>query len=87
MFFVYVLQSLKDGKLYIGFTADIENRIKEHSSGKNASTESRSPFKLAYYEAHNSKKDALRRESYFKTSKGKATLRQMIRNYLTEKIV
>jgi len=82
MFYVYVLKSLKDGKFYIGFTEDVKRRIKDHNSGKVLSTQKRKPFKLLYYEAHLSKKDALRRENYFKTTKGKTTLRQMLRESL-----
>jgi predicted GIY-YIG superfamily endonuclease len=41
--------------------------------------------KMLYYEAHLSKADAVRREQYFKTTKGKSTLRQMLRGSL-EKI-
>jgi hypothetical protein len=40
------------------------------------------PFKLLYYEAHSSEEDAGRREKYFKTDKGKSSLKQMIRNSL-----
>ncbi|MDD3648378.1 MAG: GIY-YIG nuclease family protein [Candidatus Dojkabacteria bacterium] len=79
MFFTYVLLSLSDAKFYIGFTRDINRRLLEHNQGKSASTKPRRPFKLIYYEAHISKQDALRREKYFKTSKGKSTLRQMLR--------
>lgn len=81
-FFVYVLLSLKDHKFYIGFTNDLERRIKEHERGKNISTNSRLPVKLIYFEGHLSKEDALRRESYFKTTKGKTTLRQILKEYL-----
>ena len=79
MYYVYVLLSLKDKKFYIGFTNDFKRRLKEHNSGKNISTKSRLPLKLLYYEAHLSKTDAARRERYFKTSKGKSTLKQMLR--------
>jgi len=82
MYYVYVLLSLKDDKFYIGFTADLKRRLKEHNSGKNISTKSRRPLKLIYYEAHLSKLDAERRERYFKTTKGKASLKQMLRNFL-----
>jgi putative endonuclease len=84
MHYVYVLLSLKDEKFYIGFTNDLERRLKEHNSGKNISTKSRLPLKLFYYEAHLSKKDAARRERYFKTTKGKSTLKQMLRDSLME---
>jgi len=83
MFYFYVLISLKDLKLYLGFTSrhpDI--RAKEHNNGKNISTKKRRPFKLIYYEAHLNENDARRREKYFKSSKGKASLKQMIRNSL-----
>ena len=82
MFYVYVLRSFKDKKFYIGFTNDLKRRMKEHNSGKNISTRPRLPLKLVYYEAHLSKADAERRERYFKTTKGKSTLRQMLKESL-----
>ena len=82
MYFVYVLLSLKDDKFYIGYSKDLKRRLKEHDSGKNTSTKSRLPLKLIYYEAHLSKADAARRERYFKTTKGKSTLKQMLRESL-----
>ena len=86
MYFVYVLQSVKDGNFYIGFTKDVKKRFNDHVGGKNTSTECRLPLKLIYYEAHCSKEDALRRENYFKTSKGKTTLHQILREYLAQSI-
>ncbi len=84
MYYVYVLLSLRDYKFYIGFTSDLRRRIKEHNAGKNISTKPRLPLKLFYYEAHLSKNDAERREQYFKTTKGKSALRQMLRKSLEE---
>jgi putative endonuclease len=80
--FVYVLFSSRDRQFYIGYTANLTRRLKEHHQGKNTSTRARTPLKLIYYEAHLSKVDAQRREKYFKTSKGKTTLRQMVRHGL-----
>ena len=84
MYFVYVLLSLKDQKFYIGFTSNLENRLKDHHAGRNTSTKSRRPFQLVYYEAHLSKEDAQRRERYFKSTKGKVSLKQMLRASLNE---
>jgi putative endonuclease len=81
-YFTYVLLSLRDNKFYIGSTSNIEQRLKYHQQGKNTSTASRLPVELIFYEAFKSKEDALRRELYFKTTKGKTTLRQMLREYL-----
>ena len=81
-YYVYVLFSDRDGKLYIGFTDNLERRLKEHEQGKNVSTASRLPVKLIYFEGHLSKEDAMRRESCFKTAKGKMTLRQVLKESL-----
>ena len=76
--YVYVLRSAKDQKFYIGSTNDLQRRVKEHQQGKNVSTAKRLPMELLYFEGHRSKEDAIRREKYFKTTKGKVTLRQML---------
>ena len=74
--------SQKDHKFYIGFTTDVLKRLDQHNAGKNTSTANRRPFILIYYEAHLSQKDAIRRESYFKTTAGKRTLKLMLRDSL-----
>lgn len=66
MFFVYILQSKKDKKLYIGYMADLQKRFKEHNLGLVRSTKPRTPFILAYYEAYASKQDAVLREHNLK---------------------
>lgn len=81
-YYVYILLSLRDRRFYIGLTNDLKRRIAEHKQGKNVSTAKRLPIELIFYEAFLSKKDAERRERYFKTTKGKTTLRQMIRDCL-----
>jgi len=82
MFYTYILLSLSDHKFYIGYSSNLKQRIKDHNEGKNISTEPRRPFKLIYYEAHLSKVDAMRREKYFKTDKGKSSLRLILRDSL-----
>ena len=66
MFYVYVLKSLKDDKLYVGSTDDLRRRLAEHNTGKAKSTASRRPFTLRYYEAYSKEADARRRESMLK---------------------
>lgn len=82
MYYVYILKSLKDLDLYIGRSDDLKRRIIEHNQGKVQSTKSRRPVELVGYEAFRQKGDAVRREKYFKTSKGKSTLRLMLRESL-----
>ena len=62
MFYVYVIQSLKDKTRYIGFTSDIEKRIQDHNKGKTRSIRHKIPFELIYKEEFESKTEALKRE-------------------------
>jgi putative endonuclease len=80
--YVYILLSLKDELFYIGYSDDLKQRVIDHNHGKNISTKNRRPLELIFYEAFPTKTDALKRERYFKTSKGKTVLRQMLQNYL-----
>jgi putative endonuclease len=81
-YYVYILRSFKDAKFYIGYTTDLRKRLKEHHEGIVTSTKSRIPFELIFYEAYRNKYDAIRREKYLKTSKGKNTLKQMLKEFL-----
>ena len=66
MFFVYILKSRKDKKLYFGYTNDLRKRLKEHNLGLVESTKPRKPLYLVYYEAYFSKQDAVKREHNLK---------------------
>lgn len=82
MFYVYVLQSIKDGKLYIGKTVDLKRRFKEHNSGKSAATKNRKPFSLVFDEAFRNKTDAGRDELFFKSGYGREVLADKLKNSL-----
>jgi len=47
--FVYLLESKKDGKFYIGSTDNIKRRLVEHNKGRVKSTKHRIPFIVKYY--------------------------------------
>ena len=78
MYYNYVIKSKKDGKLYIGFTNNLKERIENHNNGLVKSTKDRRPFKLIYYEACLNKNDAIRREKSLKTGFGRAYLKRRI---------
>lgn len=78
MFYVYVLRSDKDSKLYIGHTDDLRRRFKEHNEGKNFSTKSRLPLELIYYEALPTSEEALRREKLYKSGRGHEVLHKIL---------
>ena len=66
MYYVYVLKSMKDQKLYTGSTDDLRKRFSEHNNGRVASTKNRAPFEIVYYEAYKAESDARHREQNLK---------------------
>ena len=72
--YVYVLESLVDHEIYIGYTANLKRRLAEHERGVNFATKFRLPFKLIYFEGCLSEKDAKRREKYLKKTQGRRFL-------------
>ncbi len=57
MYYTYVLVSWKDGNRYVGFTKDLDLRMKQHQLGRVRSTAHRRPLVLIYFEACLSKDD------------------------------
>lgn len=49
-YFVYILQSQKDGSYYIGYTSNIEIRLYEHNSGFSRYTSHKTPWVLMFTE-------------------------------------
>jgi len=86
LFYVYVLESLKDNKRYIGYTTNLKKRLEEHLTGKSFSTKSRLPMKLIYFEACTNQQDAERREEYFKTTRGRRSLAKRLKSYYQSKL-
>ena len=75
---VYVLLSKKDLLLYIGFSTNIDARVKRHNEGGNKSTANRRPLELIFCEFYLFEEDARKREKYFKTSMGKKAIKLML---------
>ena len=85
MYYVYILQSDKDKKLYIGFTKDLKKRVQFHNLGLNTSTARRRPLDLIYYEGYRSEKDAKNREKFLKSGRGHEVIYKQLSNYLKSK--
>ena len=81
MHYVYLLQSAADNGFYIGYSANLRTRIKQHAKGKSFATAFRGPWKLVYYEAYLNQDDALGREKYLKSGAGRRFLKAQLRNY------
>ena len=83
MFYTYVLQSNKSGKLYTGATKDLQKRFKQHCSNEVTVTKHRGPFTLIYYEACINQKDAYHREKYLKSGMGKRYIKNRLKRFLS----
>lgn len=86
-YYVDVLKSLIKDFIYVGFTTDLKTRVKQHNNKEEFSTKSYAPFELIHYEAYRNSKDAKRREGYLKTTKGKTTLKMMLKEYFGQEQV
>lgn len=78
-YYVYILQSLKDHKYYIGSCIDVGRRLDFHNAGLQRSTKSRIPFKLIHVEEFSEKKLALLREKQIKSYKGGEAFKLLIK--------
>jgi len=77
-YYVYVLESLKNGRYYIGHTNDLERRIRQHNSGKTKGNRNCRPFKLIYKEEYRDAPEARKREHYIKRQKSKSFVQSLI---------
>ena len=76
MYYVYIIRSQVDNRLYKGLTKDIDQRIKEHNSGKTKSTRPYKPWSLVYFEEFDNFKAARNREQFFKSGSGREYLKE-----------
>ena len=84
MFSVYVLQSEKTGKYYIGYTSNIQQRLSEHNAGKTKSTRPYRPWSLVYYRDSSSKRAARQIELKIKKMKSRIFIDKLIANQIDE---
>jgi len=78
IYWVYILQSIKDESFYIGYTRNLEARVKEHNEGFTRYTKYKRPWKLVYHEEFNSKTEAIKRELFLKKQKNKEFYKELI---------
>jgi putative endonuclease len=82
IFFLYILYSKENDRIYIGQTNDIDKRLKRHNSGYEKATKAYIPWVLIYIEDFTTREDALQREKYWKQSNNRRRIRnEILRNY------
>lgn len=84
MYYVYILHSTIDKRLYTGSTPDLKKRFRKHNSGLVRSTKNRKPLNLIYYEAYKLPEDGRRREKYLKSGSGRKELAKQLVSIFTK---
>jgi len=72
-YYIYIIQSVKDGSYYKGYSEHPLLRLGQHNNKESIYTSAKVPWKLIYVEEMSSKSSALRRERNLK----KATIERI----------
>lgn len=84
MFTVYVIKNVNSGKMYTGYTSDLDKRLKRHNQelpNKKSSFTSKNPgsWMLVYKEEFINREDAFFREKELKTGKGREFVKSILK--------
>ncbi|WP_163326111.1 GIY-YIG nuclease family protein [Draconibacterium mangrovi] len=77
-YYMYILQSEKNGKYYIGSTQNVEERLQQHNWSRTPSTKSGIPWKLVYSEEFEERPSATQREYEIKQKKSRKYIQFLI---------
>ena len=77
-YFVYLIESERDGIWYVGLSQNPNDRLTEHNKGKSKFTKGHTPWILLYTEKVGELADARKKEQYYKTSAGKRRLMKIL---------
>ena len=74
MFYCYVLRSQKTGRRYVGSRENLTERIRRHNAGESKSTKHGVPWVSVQTESSAIRAEAMERERYYKTGRGRGEL-------------
>ena len=78
----YILKSQSTGKFYKGHTNDLSRRIAEHNSSdkdlKKYTHKDPGPWTLVYSEEFNTRSEAMDREKFYKSGKGREYIKEQL---------
>jgi len=78
-YFVYIIESIKDGSYYVGSTQDLSERIERHNQGRSKYTKAKRPWNLIYHEELLDRSSAIHREKEIKARKSKEYIQRLVR--------
>ena len=78
MYTLYILYSESLDKYYVGYTNDLIRRLSEHNRIKGKYTDTGIPWILVHTEIFITKKDAMAREKFIKSTKSKKFIIELV---------
>jgi putative endonuclease len=85
-FHVYVLRSAVTGRSYVGSTGDLNDRLRRHNDGRSKATKHGVPWELIHSEEFATKSQAVQRELFLKSGKGRDELARLEDGRLTRAV-
>ncbi len=80
MYFVYILESLRDGSFYFGQTRDLNSRLARHNAGLEKYTSKKIPWKILWSCPVPTRGDAIRLERKLKNFKSRKRVLDFIQS-------
>jgi len=80
MYYVYILESLKNSRYYIGSTNNIQRRLEEHNAGKTKSLKYLRPLRIVFSRKCKDRISARRLEAKLKQYKSRSIIEQIVRD-------
>src|SRR5690606_1242952 len=65
-YITYILESTSTGRLYIGSTNNLEDRLLRHNTGRNKYTKGKGPWRILYFKKFGSRSEAVQLEQKLK---------------------
>ena len=84
MFYTYVIESERSGRLYIGSTGNLEDRLKRHNENRSKATKGRGPWKLVWARPFVTRSQAARLERRLKQYKSRNYVLNWIESNIEE---
>ncbi len=82
-YFVYVVLTSDTKQFYVGYSANLKQRLKDHKNKKGSKFLKEHPhFRLVYYEVYQNKTDARRQELFYKTGHGREVLKRKLQEII-----
>ncbi len=78
MYIVYIIQNQETKRYYIGYTEELQDRLRRHNQGRNTSTNRPGKWAIVHTEEFSDKVNAWKRERQIKKYKGGEAFKKLV---------